>query len=109
MPAGPILENSDIIANTLRIMCAGIKVVADCGVMAADAGAIRTDEDNIAIAGSGRGADTTVTMRASNDRELFRFRIKEILCKPLLYVGGGPPAGAPAAGAGTPGGTRRTD
>ena len=89
MPTGSILEIGDIIANTLRIMCAGIKVVVECGVMAADAGAIRTDEDIIAIAGSGRGADTAVTMRASNARDLFQFRIKEILCKPLLYAGGG--------------------
>jgi hypothetical protein len=102
MPTGPVLEIGDIIANTLRIMCAGIKVVVECGVMAADAGAIRTDEDVIAIAGSGRGADTAVTLRASNASNLFRFRIKEILCKPLLYAAGGPPAGAPAAGAGAP-------
>ena len=107
MPTGPILEVGDIIANALRIMCAGIKVVVECGVMAADAGAIRTDEDVIAIAGSGRGADTAVTMRASNASTLFRFRIKEILCKPLLYAGGGPPAGAPAAGSGTTPGAGR--
>ena len=106
MPAGPVLEVGDIIANTLRIICAGIKVVVECGIMAADAGAIRTDEDVIAIAGSGRGADTAVTIRASNARELFRFRIKEILCKPLLYAGGGPPAGTPVSGAGTSPGAR---
>jgi hypothetical protein len=106
MTPGPVLEVGDIIANTLRILCAGIKVVVECGVMAADAGAIRTDEDVIAIAGSGRGADTAVTIRASNARDLFRFRIKEILCKPLLYAGGGPPAGAPPAGTGTPAGAR---
>ena len=100
MPTGAILEIGDIIANSLRIICAGIKVVVECGVMAADAGAVRTDEDIIAIAGSGRGADTAVTMRAANARDLFRCRIKEILCKPLLYAGGGPPAGAPGAAAG---------
>jgi hypothetical protein len=107
MPPGPVLEIGDIVANTLRIICAGIKVIVECGVMASDAGAIRTDEDIIAIAGSGRGADTAVTIRASNARDLFRFRIKEILCKPLLYAGGGPPAGAPPAGTDTTGGVRR--
>src|SRR3989304_3713673 len=100
MPTGAILEIGDIIANSLRIICAGFKVVVECGVMAADAGLIRTDEDVIAIAGSGRGADTAVTMRAANARSPFRVRIKEILCKPLLYAGGGHPAGAPGAGAG---------
>ena len=94
---GPVLEVGEIIANALRMICAGIKVVVECGAMAADAGQVRTDEDIIAIAGSGRGADTAVVMRASNSREIFRSRIKEILCKPLNYAGG-PPAGARPAG-----------
>jgi uncharacterized protein len=98
MPAGSVLEVGEIIANTLSILSAGFKVVVECGVIAADAGAIRTDEDIIAIAGSGRGADTAVTMRASNARDLFQFRIKEILCKPLLYSAGGPPPAPAAAG-----------
>ena len=112
MPTGAILEIGDIIASTLRMICAGFKVVIECGAMAADAGLVRTDEDIIAIAGSGRGADTAVVMRAANSRDLFRSRITEILCKPLLYAGGGPPAGAPGAGAGAgagapPAGARR--
>ena len=96
--AGPVLEVGDIIANTLRIFCAGIKVVVEIGVMAADAGLVRTDEDVVAIAGSGQGADTAVVLRAANARDLFRFRIKELLCKPLLPAMGGP-GGAPPAGA----------
>ena len=101
---GPVLEVGDIVANTLRIFCAGIKVVVECGVMAADAGLFRTDEDVIAIAGSGRGADTAVVMRAANARDLFNFRIKEILCKPLFPPLPSAPAAAPtAAGARRPG------
>ncbi len=88
---GPVLEVGDIIANALRMICAGIKVVVECGCMAADAGVIHTGEDIIAIAGSGRGADTAVVMRAANSREMFRTRITEILCKPLVYATGGPP------------------
>ena len=79
---GPVLEVGDIIANALRILCSGIKVVVEIGAMAADAGLIRTDEDIIAIAGSHRGADTAVVMKASNSRDLFRTQVKEILCKP---------------------------
>jgi len=94
---GPILEVGDIIANALRMICAGIKVVVECGCMAADAGLIHTGEDIIAIAGSGRGADTAVVMRAANSRELFRTRITEILCKPLVYTAGGPPASPPVS------------
>jgi hypothetical protein len=92
---GPVLEVGDIIANALRMICAGIKVVVECGCMAADAGLIHTGEDIIAIAGSGRGADTAVVMRAANSRDMFRTRITEILCKPLVYAAGGPPAAPP--------------
>ena len=98
-PTGAILEIEDIIASTLRIFCAGIKVVIEIAAPAADAGLIRTTEDIIAIAGSNRGADTAVVMRAANSRDLLRTRINEILCKPLMYGAGGPPAAAPGAGA----------
>lgn len=99
---GSVLDIGEVIANTLRIFCAGIKVVVEIGAMAADAGLVRTDEDIMAIAGSGRGADTAVVMRASNSRDLFRFRIKELLCKPLLAAGGGPVAAPAAATAAAP-------
>ena len=74
----------DIIAQTLRILGQGIKVVAECGAMAADAGAVRTDEDILAVAGTGRGADTAVIMRAANTQDFFDMKIKEIICKPRL-------------------------
>jgi hypothetical protein len=52
--------------------------------MAADSGLIRTDEDIIAVAGSGRGADTAVVMKPAHTHDFFDLRIKEILCKPRL-------------------------
>ena len=72
----------DVIANTLRIFGQGMKVVCEIAIMAADAGLIRTDEDVIAIAGSGRGADTAVVLRPVNTMDFFDMRVKEILCKP---------------------------
>ncbi|MFC1864934.1 pyruvate kinase alpha/beta domain-containing protein [Chloroflexota bacterium] len=72
----------DIIANTLRIFGQGMKVVCEISLMAADAGLIRTDEDVIAIGGTGRGADTAVVIRPANARDFFDLRVKEILCKP---------------------------
>ncbi|MDD5288013.1 MAG: pyruvate kinase alpha/beta domain-containing protein [Dehalococcoidales bacterium] len=72
----------DIIANTLRIVGQGMKVVTEISVMAADAGLVRTDEDIIAIAGTGRGADYAVVLRPVNSGDFFDLRIKEILCKP---------------------------
>ena len=72
----------DIVANTLRILGQGMKVVCEISVMAADAGLVRTDEDVIAIAGSGRGADMAVVLSPVNSSDFFDLRVKEILCKP---------------------------
>lgn len=72
----------DIVANTLRIMGQGMKVVVEISVMAADAGLVPTGEDCIAIAGTGRGADFAVVLRPVNSPDFFDLRIREILCKP---------------------------
>ncbi len=72
----------DIVANTLRIFGEGMKVVGEIAVMAADGGLVRTDEDVIAIAGTGRGADTAVVLRPVNSNDFFDLKVKEILCKP---------------------------
>ena len=72
----------DTIANTLRVLGQGMKVVCEISLMAADAGLVRTDEDVIVIAGSGRGADTAVLLRPVNSMNFFDLKIKEILCKP---------------------------
>ena len=72
----------DIIANTLRIFGQGMKVVCEIALMAADAGLVRTDEDVIAIAGTGRGADTAVVLSPVNSTGFFDLKVKEILCKP---------------------------
>jgi len=45
---------------------------------------VRTDEEIISIAGTGRGADTAVVLTPVNTRDFFDLRVKEILCKPRL-------------------------
>ena len=72
----------DVVASVLRIFGQGMKVVCEVAVMAADGGLVRTDEDVIAIGGTGRGADTAVVLRAANSGNFFDLKIKEILCKP---------------------------
>ncbi len=72
----------DVIASTLRVFGQGTKVVCEITLMAADAGLVRTDEDAIVIAGTGRGADTAVVLRPVNSSDFFDLKIKEILCKP---------------------------
>jgi hypothetical protein len=73
----------ETVANTLRIFGQGMKVVCEIVLMAADAGLVRTDEDIIVIAGTGRGADTAVVLRPVNSEDFFDLRVREILCKPL--------------------------
>jgi len=72
----------EIMAQTLGVFCRGMKVAAEIIIMAADAGLVRTDEDVIAIAGSGRGADTAVVVQPANANRFFELKIKEIICKP---------------------------
>lgn len=102
-PGTPSSEFGDIVANTLRMLSQGVKVVAEITVMAADSGLVRTDEDVMVIAGSGRGADTAAVVRPANTRDLFRMRIKELLCKPLsppvppMPPSFGPPPAVPPA------------
>jgi hypothetical protein len=59
-----------------------MKVVVEVSMMAADAGLVRTDEEVIAIAGKGRGADTVVVLQPANSQDFFDLKVKEILCMP---------------------------
>ena len=83
-PPVPTSAIGDIIAMTLRTFGQGMKVVCEIAAMAADAGAVRTDEEIISIGGTGRGADTAVVLQPSNTHRFFNLRVKEIICKPRL-------------------------
>jgi len=72
----------DLIAHILRIFGEGMKVVCEIAMMAADGGLVRTDEEVIVIAGTGKGADTAVVLTPVNSQNFFDLRIKEILGKP---------------------------
>ena len=71
-----------IVADTLRMFGAGIKVCCEIAMMAADNGLVRTDEDAICLGGTSRGADTAVVLQPANTHNCFDLRVKEILCKP---------------------------
>jgi len=71
-----------IIAQTLRLFGQGMKVVVEISAMAADAGAIPVNKDVIAIAGSGKGADTAVVIKPAYSHSLFDTVIREIIAKP---------------------------
>ncbi len=73
----------NIIANFLRCFCEGVKVRFEIVLMATDGGLADTGETVIAIAGTGRGADTALVMQAASTRNLAGLKVNEILCKPL--------------------------
>ena len=74
-------SQQDLVANTLRMFGQGVKVCVEIVAMAADAGLIPC-EDCIAVAGTGRGADTVAAIRANSSNNFFQIKVREILAKP---------------------------
>ncbi len=74
-------SQQDLIANTLRILCQGIKVCVEIVMMASDAGLIGT-KDVLAMAGTARGADTVALIKPASSNNLFEIKIRDILAKP---------------------------
>ncbi len=77
-------SEQEIVAATLRMLCQGMKVCAEMAAMAADHGLVG-NEDVIAIAGTGRGADTAVVLRPAPSNRFFDIKIREILAKPKEF------------------------
>ena len=69
-------------AYTLRILGQGVKVGVEISMMAADHGFVRTDEDIMAIGGTGKGADTAIVVRPANSHACLDVKIREITAKP---------------------------
>jgi hypothetical protein len=79
------MQPLELIANTLRLMGEGTKVCVEITLMAADAGLIPVDKDVIAIAGTGRGADTALHIQPANTGRFFNLKIKEVIAKPRNF------------------------
>lgn len=75
---------AEIMANTLYLFGAGTKVCVEISVMALDAGLIPYGEKIIAIAGTGRGADTALIITPAHAANILDTKIHEIICKPIL-------------------------
>lgn len=74
----------EIIAHTLRLFGQGTKVCVEISLMAADAGFVTVGEPCVAVAGSGRGADTAITLIPANAQQFFDLQVMEVLAKPRL-------------------------
>ena len=73
----------EIIANTLRMFGQGTKVCVEICAMATDGGYIMSDEPIVAVAGSGRGADTALIIRPQVTSNILKTKIDKIICKPV--------------------------
>lgn len=71
-----------LIADTLRMMGQGTKVCIEIVAMACDAGLVDSDKNVLAIAGTGRGADTVLVVRSANSRRLLDMKIVDVIAKP---------------------------
>lgn len=72
----------EIMAYTLRMLGQGVKVGLEMGYMVADRGWVRTDEDIVTIAGTGRGADTALVIKPANSHTCLEAKVREIIAKP---------------------------
>lgn len=72
----------ELIADTLRLFGEGTKVCLEITIMAADAGEIPVDRPIVAIAGTGKGADTALVVRPAHSNNFFELYVSEIIAKP---------------------------
>ncbi len=79
------IKSLELIANSLRLMGEGTKVCVEITIMATDAGLIPVGRDIVAIAGTGRGADTALRIRPANSGRFFELKVKEMIAKPRVF------------------------
>jgi hypothetical protein len=79
------IQPLELMANVLRRLGEGTKVCIEITMMAADAGLIPADKDVVAIAGTGRGADTALRIHPANAARFFDLKIREVIAKPIDF------------------------
>ena len=79
------IQPLELMANVLRRLGEGTKVCVEITIMAADAGLIPADKDIVAIAGTGRGADTALRIHPANTARFFDMKIREVIAKPADF------------------------
>jgi len=82
--SGAIMPTT-IIADTLRLFGQGTKVCVEIVMMACDAGMIPHGQPVLAIAGTGKGADTVLSMVGCNSRKFFDMKIIDVIAKPRSW------------------------
>jgi hypothetical protein len=71
-----------LVAQSLRRFGEGSKVCCEMTMMAADAGLVPEGKEILAVAGTGRGADTVTVVRSAASKRFLELKVLEILAKP---------------------------
>jgi len=74
-----------IIANTLRRHGQGTKVACEIVMEACDAGLLPEGEPVVAVAGSGRGADTVCVIKSAASKRFLNLQVMWTAAKPLSW------------------------
>jgi hypothetical protein len=72
---------TQIIAQTLRMFGQGLKVCPEIVMEACDAGLLPENEEVVAVAGTGLGADTVCLVRSAASKRFLDLRVLEIAAK----------------------------
>jgi hypothetical protein len=76
-----------MVDRTLELFGAGTKIAIEASLMAADAGEIEEGEEVISCAGTYKGLDTALVVRAALSMNFFKdFEVQEIIAKPHSRV-----------------------
>jgi hypothetical protein len=74
-----------LVAQTLRRLGEGAKVGCEIVMMAVDAGLVPEGEEVIAVAGTGKGADTVLVVKSAASKRFLELKVLEILAKPRAW------------------------
>jgi hypothetical protein len=78
-------SRTEAVAESLRrVVAIGLKVAVECVLIAADQGAVRIDEEVIAVGGTASGADTVAVIRPAHTSSFFDLQVREIVAMPRV-------------------------
>ena len=78
-------SRTEAVAESLRrVVAIGLKVAVECVLIAADQGAVRIDEEVIAVGGTASGADTVTVIRPAHTSSFFDLQVREIVAMPRV-------------------------
>lgn len=71
-----------VVAEAYRRFSEGVKVAVEMALMATDAALVPPGEEVIAIAGTGKGADTALIIKTAYTRDFTQMKIREVIAMP---------------------------